>query len=160
MKTAIKLFKLSFVIFLLISCKTEDLILKALEEIPQTKYYSTDIIPDQYSNIYGTWKMADTSGGIIGKGYKKDFDKLVLKKNGIFGIVRNDSLISYGKLTLLPIIDMGIQYKLFCRFDFEKMVNIQLYHDVEKYIQLITKDSLNLVAPCCDRYNFHLVRVK
>ncbi len=141
-------------------CKTEELTLKALDTIPATKYYPSDIIPEQPSDIYGVWKVVGTSGGFAGRGYTKDFDYLILKKNGIFGIARNDSLLTSGKLTLLPGLDMYIQNGIYCKFESEKMVQVELYVDQEKYIQLVNKDSLDLISPCCDRFNTHLVRKK
>ena len=141
-----------------ISCKTEMISLKPLDEILTTTYYSADIVPDDCQDIYGVWKVTGTSGGFTGMGYKKDFDFLLLKKNGIFGILRNDTLIGYGKLSLLPETSMNLQKDLFCRFDFEKDADVSLNYDSEKYLQLIGKDTLNLIAPCCDRYNTHFVR--
>jgi len=101
-----------------------------------------------------------TSGGFVGSGYTKDFDYLILKKNGIFGIVRNDSLLTSGKLTLLLTIALYMPIGIHCQFESEKTVNIELCGDPEKYIRLVGKDSLDLIAPCCDRYNTHLIRKK
>jgi len=143
-----------------VGCKTDEIALKALDAIPETKYYSSDIIPEQQSNIYGVWKVVRTSGGFAGSGYTKDFDYLILKKNGIFGIVRNDSLLTSGKLSLLPEVAMYLPNGILCQFESEKTVNIELCGDPEKYIRLVGKDSLDLIAPCCDRYNMHLIRKK
>jgi hypothetical protein len=145
---------------LFVGCKTDEIALKALDAIPETKYYSSDIIPEQQSNIYGVWKVLRTSGGFVGSGYSKDFDYLILKKNGIFGIVRNDSLLTSGKLTLLLTIALYMPIGIHCQFESEKIVNIELCGDPEKYIRLVGKDSLDLIAPCCDRYNTHLIRKK
>lgn len=157
MKTT-KLFIITLISVFALGCKTEEMSLKPLDEIPTTKYYSSDILPSQSQLIYGVWKVSSTSGGFSGKGYTKDFDYLLLKRNGIFGIMRNDSLIGYGKLTLLSDMTMSPVYKLFCKFDFDKNAAIELYNDSEKYFQLVGKDTLNLIAPCCDRYNIHLIR--
>jgi hypothetical protein len=157
MRATIKVMIIVFFIFLLKGCKTEDLQVKSLDGIQPTTFYTADIISSQYAGIYGTWKVTGTSGGISGKGYTKDFDYLVFKKNGIFGIIRNDSLITYGKLTLLPDITLYFADYVYCRFDFEKPANIELYADSEKRIRLVKSDSLDLMAPCCDRYDTHLV---
>jgi len=143
---------------LIVGCKTETISLKPLDEILSTKYYSTDIIPEKYQEIYGVWKVVGTSGGFAGNGFEKDFDFLLLKKNGIFGIVRHDTLIAYGKLTLLPETEQNSTIGLYCNFDFDLSANIQLINDPEKYLQLTGKDTLNMNAPCCDRYNIHFVR--
>ncbi len=147
------------IIFLsLTGCKTEELYLKKLDIIPADKYYSTDILPDSAKNIYGTWKALQTGGGIAGTSYKPDFDYLLLKPNAVFGIVRNDSLIAYGKLTLLADNTMHINDVWFLKFDFDQVANIELFYGAEKYFKLIGNDSLDLMAPCCDRFNTMLVR--
>jgi hypothetical protein len=139
----------------LISCRTEDISLKALDDIPQTKYYTADIMPDSFKNVYGSWKVAKTSGGFNGIGYKNDFDYLLIKKNAIFGIIRNDSLIAFGKIILTQD-----KQGLISEFVAEKSSNIELCGDNMKYMQLINSDSLILFAPCCDRYNIHFIRSK
>jgi len=160
MRTTFKIMIIVFSILLLKGCKTEDLQVKSLDGIQPTAFYTTDIIPGQFEGIYGTWKVTGTSGGFSGKGYTKDFDYLVFKRNGIFGIIRNDSLITYGKLTLLPDITLYFADYVYCRFDFEKSANIELYKDPEKRIRLVKSDSLYLMAPCCDRYDTQLIRIK
>ncbi len=142
------------------ACRTEIVSLKPLADIQSTKYYSADIIPTQFQSVYGVWKVTGTSGGFSGSGYAKDFDYLLLKPNGIFGIMKNDSLIGYGKLTLLngnPLIYIN---SLQCSFDFEKPADIQLNYDNEKNFNLKGKDTLNLDSPCCDRYDTQLIRQK
>lgn len=124
--------------------------------IPTDKYYSDDIMPQKFTDCYGFWSVTGTSGGFHGNGYPKDFDELLLKKNGIFGIVRNDSLIAYGKM----LLQSEINGELLCKFEFEDPININLYHDNEAYIQLDGSNNLTLFAPCCDRYNIHLKRAE
>jgi hypothetical protein len=143
---------------LVLSCKTENFTLKALDGFQENKYYSTDIVPENFCDIYGIWKVDRTSGGFSGMGYNIDFDYLIIKKNAIFGIVRNDSLIAYGKLTLLLDNPLNLNNSLLCKFDFDQNNNIQLSRDADKYISITNKDTLNLTAPCCDRYNTQLVR--
>ena len=140
---------------LIIGCKSEEIGLKALDIIQETKYYSNDIMPESYRNVYGSWKVEKTSGGLIGIGYNTDFDYLLLKKNGIFGIIRNDSLIAFGKIILSQD-----KQGLLSEFNAEKSAKIELCGDNLKYIQLINNDSLILYAPCCDRYNTHFSRKK
>ncbi|MDP4228352.1 MAG: hypothetical protein Q8910_18525, partial [Bacteroidota bacterium] len=113
------------------------------------------VLPDSRKDIYGDWRVTGTSGGFTGMGYRKDFDYLVLKPNGIFGIIRNDSLIAFGKM-IVSQDNNG----LLCRFSPEKPAQIELLSDPEKYLNIVSMDSLNLYAPCCDRFNTHLIRVK
>ena len=156
----IKIILVYVILFLsLTGCKTEELYLKKLDVIPADKYYSTDILPDSAKIIYGTWKALQTSGGIAGTSYKPDFDYLLLKPNAVFGIVRKDSLIAYGKLTLLIDKSLHLNNSVLCKFDFDKTAQIELMADNEKYISIVNNDTMNLIAPCCDRYNTQLVRV-
>ena len=155
MKIILKILILSL---LLTGCKTEELYLKKLDIIPANKYYSTDILPDSAKNIYGTWKVTSISGGFIGTGYKKDFDYLLLKPNAIFGIVRNDSLIGYGSLALSLEKILRLNTLLHCTFNFDQKAQIELNADPDKFISLVNNDTLNLIAPCCDRFNIQLVR--
>lgn len=140
------------------SCATQEINLKKLDLIPATRYYSNDIFYDSNQHIYGVWKLTSTSGGLSGSGFDKDFDYLLLKPNAIFGVVRNDSLIGYGKLTLLSDSPVFYNNSIHCNFDFDQTAGIQLNNDPEKYISLTNNDTLNLTAPCCDRYNLQLVR--
>lgn len=147
----------SFLISLVLSvtnCGKTDYESVYLEDIPANKYYSKDNMPDSYKNVYGTWKFIASSGGFHGGGYGKDFDYLVLKKNCIFGVIRNDSLIAYGKLVL-----MADNEGLLCTFEADKSSKIELLIDSEKYL-ILNKDTLDLFAPCCDRFNIHLIREK
>jgi hypothetical protein len=158
MKDITKILLIYFLFSLLNSCKTEDLILKKLDGIQSTKYYQTDVIPPAYQSIYGIWRFSKTSGGFINGVIKPDFDYLLLKPNAIFGIIRNDSLIAYGKLTLLPDNPLIYINSLLCKFEFDQNAKIELNGDSEKYISLVNNDSLDLNAPCCDRINAHFIR--
>jgi len=120
---------------------------------PKT-YYESDHFED--IPIYGKWKVISTSGGKTGTGYEQDFDYLVMKPNGIFGLLKNDVLMLSGKMALetgdptrpLPFIS----------FSSEKEMNIELLSDSLKFVEFVS-DTLNLIAPCCDRYNTHLVKI-
>ena len=154
-----KQFSYILLILLLVSCNTDDLMLNKLDIIPADKYYSTDILPDSAQKIYGLWKFTSTSGGFSGRGFAKFFDYLILKPNAIFGLIKNDTMIAYGKLTLLPNTNDYFIQLLHCQFNFDQTANVQLAFDNEKFFLFETNDSLSLVAPCCDRYNMHFVRV-
>ncbi|MDP4187767.1 MAG: hypothetical protein Q8905_06970, partial [Bacteroidota bacterium] len=70
-------------------------------------------------------------------------------------IIRNDSLIAFGKMVVSQDNN-----GLLCRFSPEKPAQIEVLSDPEKYLNIVSMDSLNLYAPCCDRFNTHLIRVK
>ena len=142
-------------IILIISCRKENDTVKNFGSLPTDAYYPSEILDPQYTSAYGSWKVYGTSGGFGGWGYTQDFDKLLMKPNGIFGIVRNDSLLTYGKI----VIKSQTAQELFVEFIPETQVQgIGLLGDNEKYIQ-INNDTLQLTAPCCDRFNTHLKRL-
>lgn len=122
-------------------------------EIPKNKYYISDYMPQEYRICYGNWKAVKSSGGFDGSGFTLDFDHLIMKPNGIFAITQKDSLIAHGKMVLEKKADL-----LNCKFIFDGKTKLELANDYEKFIQLIHKDTLMLVAPCCDRYNIKLAR--
>jgi hypothetical protein len=125
-----------------------------LDSVSTKKYYSKDLLSQQNSEIYGTWKVIGTSGGFIGTGYTPDFDYLVIKPNLIFGIIRNDSLITSGKIVIKSQTDTELLIEFISEISPAK-INIELVSDSKKYVE-IRSDSLNLNAPCCDRFNTHL----
>ena len=129
--------------------------INSINEIPKNKYYITDYMPADYKVCYGTWKAVSSSGGFDGKGFILDFDQLTLKENGIFGITQNDTLKAFGKLVLIKNKEL-----LNCKFVFDRKANLELANDFEKYLIFTHIDTLNLVAPCCDRYNIKLARVR
>ena len=129
-----------------------------LDSIASQKYYPSEIFNETHIAVNGIWKVIGTSGGIAGSGYKSDFNYLIIKPNGIFGIVRNDSLITTGKILIKNQSDSELYVDFVPEIDPDQ-VRIQMIYDSEKYIELRT-DTLNLNAPCCDRFNTHLKRVK
>lgn len=153
MKTHIRFCLVSLIIIPLCGCNRYYTNYQSLDDISTEEYYSSDILPDSLQNLYGSWDLKWTSGGFSGHGNGKEFDYMVFKRNGIFGIIKDESLIAYGKVTLIKR-----ERKTSLNFISVKSANIDLCRDPEKYIQFISNDTLNLIAPCCDRFNIHLVR--
>lgn len=129
-----------------------------LDSISPQKYYPSEILNSNHVAINGMWKVIGTSGGIAGQGYKADFNYLLIKPNGIFGIVRNDSLITMGKILIKNQSDDELFVDLISDTD-PDLVKVEIVEDSEKYIELHS-DTLYLNAPCCDRFNTHFKRVK
>jgi len=127
----------------------------SINELPKNKYYLSDYMPADYKICYGTWKPVSSSGGFDGNGFTLDFDELSLKANGIFALSKNDTLKAFGKMVLVKNKEM-----LNCKFVFDRKANLELANDNEKYLIFSHYDTLNLMAPCCDRYNIKLARVK
>lgn len=130
-------------------------IFTSINEIFKNYYFNTDFMPAEYKICYGNWKAVSTSGGFDGSGFTLDFDHLVLKPNGIFGVVQNDTLIAYGKTVLVKKGEV-----LNCKFIFDGKAKIELANDFEKFFHMNHPDTLVLMSPCCDRYNIKLAREK
>jgi hypothetical protein len=147
-------------LFGLLSCERDDQIKYYLDSITTDKYYSDEIVPANYQMIYGKWKLFKVSGGFAGDGYAPDYDYLELKSFGIYGLVKNDSLFEYGKIEL-DTLDYNTRKSLQIKFipDFYKGLNPRM-DQLEKYIDLKGADTLNLIAPCCDMYNYHYKKIK
>lgn len=124
------------------------------DSIQPNKYYDTDILDS--IPIYGKWEVISTSGGKMGDGYDKDFDYLLVKPNAIFGILRNDSLLTTGKIVIPPNTS---QIPLIS-FDAEKTTDILLLLSNINYRVEFKSDTLNLFAGCCDNFNTHFKKVK
>ena len=128
-----------------------------LDNISYDEYYSSEIIPSEFQGMYGMWKLYSISGGFSGQGYKPDFDYLEIKKTGIFGIITNNILEDYGKIEIDTVQDDERLKINFISLSYsDHAFDMVLF---PKYVEILQKDSLNLITPCCDGYNFHFVRV-
>ncbi len=125
------------------------------DSIQANTYYDTDILEN--IPIYGKWEVIGTSGGKTGMGYEQDFDFLLMKPNGIFGLLKNNDLITSGKISLLPTADSNLIPPI--SFSPEKKLDIQILFDSIKLVKLVS-DTLYLNSPCCDRYNTQLKKVE
>lgn len=134
------------------ACSTDPLpkpVNEDFEKLNPTLYYPDDPFAS-HTSLYGKWKFVQSYGGFMGTGYPIDFDCLLLKPNGLFGIQRNDSLITYGYLDQKS----GGSGKLivYLKTHNGDWKNINLLGSDEKTIEL-TNDSLFLRSPCCDMYD-------
>ena len=148
------------ILFVPIGCDNETNIRFYLDTINSGKYYSEEIIPNDYQKIYGQWKLYKISGGIHGTGYDPDFDYLEIKNIGIYGIIRNDSVLEYGKIEP-DTFDINTDNFLQLKFipDYINEQNHRMYTP-GIYIDLNGNDSLNILSPCCDLYDYHFKRIK
>jgi len=105
---------------ILTSCdKEEPSYMLDFNAISQTEYNSSDVFEDDQVEINDTWRALRIDiGGVVGTTpLFPDFEFLLIKPNGIFGIVRNDSLITTGE-----IVNVENQDDLF-QIRFEPEVN-------------------------------------
>lgn len=140
------------------ACNEESIeIPQVLDEVPSTTYFDAEIFAEQDLKIYGTWKIFDISGGIHGLGYEPNFDYLVIKRIGIYGFVKDNSLLDFGKIVPALWNPNDLQLKV----DFEKDEQSgSFFTDRIKYVHYNGNDTLHLSSPCCDRFNYHFARVK
>jgi hypothetical protein len=154
--------KLTIFVFLIgqYSCEKEGEIKFYTDSIESNKYYSNEIIPAEYNRIYGKWKLYRVSGGFSGRGYEPDFDYLEIKSVGIYGLVRNNSVFEYGKIELDTFDNNNLElFQVKLVPDYFPGLNPYMSAQ-EKYIDLKRIDSMDLISPCCDMYNFHFRKVK
>ena len=132
------LFLLFAVTFLMLTCKKDQQEpVSPWDSISTQKYYDTDLFTDL--PIYGKWEVINTSGGKTGAGYAQDFDYLLMKPNGIFGLLKDNDLIVSGKIKWDSIVsDTILPLWPVISFSPEKSINIQILND-EIFIDLNTK---------------------
>ncbi len=131
--------------------------LSYLGEFEKTKYFQEEIFAPSGLQIYGLWQVFDISGGILGDGYEVNFDYLEIKEFGIYGFVRNETLLEYGQIG--PALQTGYDIGLKVDFVMDETSN-SFFEDREKYVGFSGKDTLHLLSPCCDRFDYHFKRVR
>ena len=148
---------LSLILFTgMLSCEREvEKIYNPLNELKEDKYYDSEIFNEPYLDIYGKWELYGISGGIHGGGHEPNFDFLEIKRFGIYGFIRNDVINEFGRIDLVE----QTNETLLITFEPDEISDTIMY-DAEKYVNFYGKDTLSLDSPCCDRYNYHLIRRK
>ena len=120
MRTSVIVLIIGFLISILNSCDKETIeMTSALSEIETTTYFDSEIFSPNDLKIYGKWKLFAISGGLHGSGYDLNFEYLEIKEYGIYGFVRNDSLLEYGKI--MPALQTANEIRL--KVDLEEDVN-------------------------------------
>ena len=83
------------------SCeKATDKIDFTMDEILEDKYYESEIFDESNLDIYGKWKLYSVSGGIHGDGHELNFDYLEVHKFGIYGFIRDGSILEFGRINI------------------------------------------------------------
>lgn len=150
------------ILFFLIACdKEEEEVLLTFEEqfneLSEDLYYDDEILSVQDRPLYSWWEIYHTSGGLAGTGYQKEFDILLLKPNGIFGFVRNDSLITIGKITAER--DTMIDDRLSIQFVPDSSRSVA-YPNLYGNFVTLQSDTLHLLSGCCDQFETHLKLIR
>jgi hypothetical protein len=94
MKTA---YLFVFSILLISSCSKDEDKTTYLNSLSSDKYFEEEVLTSGSDELYGLWKASSIYGW---SGYSEpDFDYLEIKPFGIYGLIRNDSLFEYGKIS-------------------------------------------------------------
>ncbi len=119
---------LVFTTLLIFSCNKDDdesveTYQIAFDAISETEYNASDIFEGDQVEIYDTWKaLSIDQGGIVGTtSLPADFDFLLVKPNGVFGIVRNDSLITTGEIVNIENTDNVFRIKFESEVESERL---------------------------------------
>lgn len=123
------------------------------DDLTHDKYYENEIFNESFLDIYGNWELYEISGGIHGQGDGLQFDLLQIRMFGIYSFIKGGVVLEYGKI----VIDEQTAESLSISFSPDEDSDVFMF-DSEKNVILTGSDSLLLQSPCCDRYNYHLVR--
>ena len=148
----ISIFSLLLVITALSCEKDAVLVDYIIDGFTKNKYYDAEIFSEPNLDIYDKWELYAVSGGIHGGGHVPNFDFLKMNKYGIYGFIRNDTILEFGRIK----IDEQTSDILLITFEPDENSDTFMY-DSEKYVNLIGNDTLILESPCCDRYNYHFI---
>ncbi|MBI9068383.1 MAG: hypothetical protein JEZ09_13900 [Salinivirgaceae bacterium] len=123
--------------------------------ILDTKYYNEEILHNIYLDFYGQWGIEKIDGGYSGMGYTPDFDYLEIKNYGIYGFVRNDSLLEYGKIEIMEQNSEKLWIKL------QRDENSDFFfNEIELNVELPEKDSMNLFSLAMDGFNYYFNKME
>ncbi len=121
----------------------------------ENRYYFSEIFEEDYTDIYGEWELKSVSGGIHGGGHELNFETLEISKIGQYRFIKDGTTIEQGKI----IIEEQNSERLRISLEADPGSEVFMY-DSEKFVSLTGTDTLDLNAPCCDRFNYHLIRTK
>ncbi len=150
---------LASIFLTVLGCDKSDEPHSYLNAIDSHYYYSEDFLSATSQPFYGQWKLYDVSGGFSGSGHEPEYELLELKKIGIYGLVKGEKLVEYGKIELDTFDHSNaaiLQVKFIPEFP---SAQSSLMSPAEKYVQFRNADSLDLNSPCCDMYNYHYRRL-
>ena len=130
-----------------------------LDSLNKEKYFSEEVLSGNYQELYGLWKAYNLYGGWSGYS-KPDINYLEIKPFGIYGFVRDNTLIEYGKISpnvfdLKPYFP-GYQVKLESDYTSGKNSIFGLF----RYFNVIRKDTLTICDGMIDGQTYYFNRVK
>lgn len=126
-----------------------------VDSISADKFYSSEIFSDQNLKIYGQWHLKKIFVGFVGKDFEPIFDYLKIRPIGIYGKIRNDSLLEYGKIG----IDKQIVDTLFISLIPDKN-SATFYRNFKQQVIFYKNDSLSLHDHLIDGGIYYFKRTK
>jgi hypothetical protein len=120
--------------------------LSEFEQISIDKYYSTDLLSPNNSEVYGIWKILEVELISI-TGHIKvipNCEFLLLKPNTIFGVITDDELVETGKLKVISSDEQNLV------FEFQSEVKGELCFTTQNdeiVIASLNNDTLYLTSP-------------
>jgi hypothetical protein len=124
-------------------------LIKLLDIVSTNQYYETDSLDILYHGINGVWKAIISEDG-LGIEYTPKFDYLLIKPNSIFGIVRNDTLLTYGKIRI------DGQFNNFVSFEEINPINESLSHFINSsFVECISIDDKLMEISTCGARSGH-----
>lgn len=110
--------------------------------------------------IQGQWQLTETSGGFSGAGFTSQWNILQIDADEfkVFNDFNDDiQLVATGTVivkTNSPEEEELYDFKVVENFTDEEL---PLEFDPEKTV-VVDGSKMELISPCCDRYNYHLER--
>jgi hypothetical protein len=146
-----------FLLLLVLACTKDDKVTSFLDSFNKNKYFDEEVLIGDYQNFYGLWKVIDGYGGWSGY-FKPDFDFLEIKQYGIYGVVRNDTLIEYGKIFPNEIEDnfVGIPVKLDPEYYSQKYSTFRS----TMYFEICRTDTLCIYNGLVEGISYSFNRIK
>jgi hypothetical protein len=146
-------------LLILSSCSKEDEKSLNLDSFKREKYFNDEVLTGDSHNLYGLWKAYNVFGGWSGYS-KPDFDYLEIKPYGIYGIIRNDTLLEYGKISqdtfdAQPYFD-GFQVKV----EPDYMLGPYSRFGGDQYFNLVKNDTLAIGWGMVDGITISFSRIK
>lgn len=80
-------------------------LLLLLDHLPSDFHLNSDPFPEQHQGLYGVWAINSISNLYSSTDPDSQFNYLLLKPNGIFGLVADNEIVASGQLRILDEIE-------------------------------------------------------
>jgi hypothetical protein len=128
-------------------------------DIQRDKYYTSEIIPETYFDFYGRWRAVSVTGGFSGIKQKPEFDYLVIRRIGIYAVIKNDQVVEDGKIELNTFDNQSelLQVKFITN---SSKTSQYLGAWPSRYVEITEANKLQLISACCDGFDYQFERIR